>query len=111
CLNAELGVAATSTPDLSPGRKDATRRSNREDDDEHDKDDKDDKGRCLRVVVATHTISLQEQLIQKDLPLLNAVIPLEFSAVLVKGRGNYLSKRRLANALDRAQGMFRLPNE
>ncbi len=38
-----------------------------------------------RVVVATHTISLQEQLVQKDLPLLNAVIPLEFTSVLVKG--------------------------
>src|SRR4249919_3271111 len=27
-----------------------------------------------RVIVSTHTISLQEQLIQKDLPLLNSVI-------------------------------------
>ncbi|NBQ14782.1 MAG: DEAD/DEAH box helicase [Proteobacteria bacterium] len=34
-----------------------------------------------RVVVATNTISLQEQLIEKDIPLLNAVIPEEFSAV------------------------------
>ena len=44
-----------------------------------------------RVVVSTHTISLQEQLMQKDLPLLHSVIPIECSAVLVKGRGNYLS--------------------
>ena len=29
----------------------------------------------LRVVISTHTISLQEQLITKDLPLLTAVIP------------------------------------
>ncbi len=35
-----------------------------------------------KIVVSTHTISLQEQLIGKDLPLLNAVIPREFSAVL-----------------------------
>lgn len=48
-----------------------------------------------RVVICTHTISLQEQLLEKDLPLLNAVIPEEFSAVLVKGRGNYVSLRRL----------------
>ncbi len=83
------------------------------DDDRDVLDDKPDekKDRGLRVVVATHTISLQEQLIRKDLPFLNAVIPLEFSAVLVKGRGNYLSKRRLANALERAQGLFRYPNE
>ena len=38
-----------------------------------------------RIIVSTHTISLQEQLIEKDIPLLNSVIPLEFSAVLAKG--------------------------
>lgn len=59
-----------------------------------------------RVVIATHTISLQEQLIQKDLPLLASVIPQEFSAVLVKGRGNYISLRRLDNALSRATSLF-----
>ena len=59
-----------------------------------------------RVVISTHTISLQEQLMHKDLPLLNSVIPLEFSAVLVKGRGNYLSLRRLDAALGRAAGLF-----
>ena len=58
--------------------------------------------RPRRVVISTHTISLQEQLIHKDLPLLNSVIPLEFSAVLVKGRHNYLSLRRLRLARDRA---------
>ena len=42
-----------------------------------------------RVVISTHTISLQEQLIDKDIPLLRAVYPDEFTAVLVKGRGNY----------------------
>ena len=60
-----------------------------------------------RVIVSTHTISLQEQLMQKDLPLLASVIPQEFSAVLVKGRGNYVSLRRLQNALSRAAGLFR----
>src|SRR5262249_9970284 len=48
-----------------------------------------------RVVVSTHTISLQEQLIHKDIPLLQSVMPEPFQAVLVKGRGNYLSLRRL----------------
>jgi len=60
----------------------------------------------LRVVVSTHTISLQEQLIHKDIPFLNSVIPLEFTAVLVKGRGNYLSRRRLNNALQRSASLF-----
>jgi len=54
-----------------------------------------------RVVISTHTINLQEQLIDKDIPLLNAVIPEEFSAVLVKGRGNYVSVRRLKQASER----------
>jgi ATP-dependent DNA helicase DinG len=48
-----------------------------------------------RVVVSTHTISLQEQLIRKDIPFLQSVFPDSVRAVLVKGRSNYLSKRRL----------------
>lgn len=59
-----------------------------------------------RVVIATHTINLQEQLIDKDIPLLNAVIPEEFSAVLVKGRGNYVSLRRLKLASERQDRLF-----
>lgn len=54
-----------------------------------------------RVVVSTHTISLQEQLLHKDVPFLQSLWPTEFSAVLVKGRQNYLSKRRLDVALTR----------
>jgi ATP-dependent DNA helicase DinG len=52
----------------------------------------------LRIVVSTHTISLQEQLIAKDIPFLQSVMPDEFRPVLVKGRGNYLSLRRLRAA-------------
>ncbi len=63
-------------------------------------------GKKTKVVVSTHTISLQEQLITKDIPLLNSLLPLEFTAVLVKGRGNYLSLRRLHNAHSRASGLF-----
>ncbi|MCA9131562.1 MAG: DEAD/DEAH box helicase [Planctomycetales bacterium] len=62
--------------------------------------------RSRRIVVSTHTISLQEQLIDKDLPLLNSVIPREFSSVLVKGRGNYLSLRRYETARSRAASML-----
>ncbi len=59
-----------------------------------------------RVVVSTHTISLQEQLIAKDIPLLGSVMPREFSAVLVKGRSNYVSLRRLQNAIARSTALF-----
>lgn len=62
--------------------------------------------RPLRIVISTHTISLQEQLIHKDLPLLNSVIPREFTAVLVKGRANYISLRRLHKALARGGTLF-----
>ena len=59
-----------------------------------------------RVVISTHTISLQEQLIEKDIPLLAAVYPDEFSAVLAKGRNNYLCQRRLEQAGGRAGYLF-----
>jgi len=62
--------------------------------------------RPRRVVVSTHTIALQEQLIERDLPFLNSVIPLEFSAVLVKGRQNYVSLRRLQLASERASSLY-----
>ena len=58
-----------------------------------------------RVVISTHTISLQEQLIEKDIPLIQSVFPDEFTAVLVKGRSNYLCQRRLQQARGR-QGML-----
>ncbi len=59
-----------------------------------------------KIVVSTHTISLQEQLIGKDIPFLKSIFPEPFEAVLVKGRGNYLSLRRLQRAWH--QGDFAL---
>jgi ATP-dependent DNA helicase DinG len=59
-----------------------------------------------RVVISTHTISLQEQLLEKDLPFLRAAMPHEFSAALVKGRSNYVSLRRLRAAHERASAML-----
>lgn len=47
-----------------------------------------------RVVVSTATISLQDQYITKDIPLLKQVLPFEIDAVLLKGRGNYIGLRR-----------------
>jgi ATP-dependent DNA helicase DinG len=55
-------------------------------------------GNEQRVVVSTNTINLQEQLIRKDLPFLQRSTGLEFKAVLVKGKGNYLCRRRLEAA-------------
>ena len=61
-------------------------------------DDRDSKDVARRVVVSTHTISLQEQLFQKDVPFLNAILPFEFTVALAKGRANYVCRRRFANA-------------
>lgn len=67
--------------------------------------------RKSKVVISTHTINLQEQLLQKDIPFLRSVLPHEFSAVLVKGRGNYLSLRRLAGAVKRSDSLFTRPED
>src|SRR5579859_430077 len=47
-----------------------------------------------RVVVSTNTHTLQEQLMNKDLPGLREWLPWDFKAVLLKGRSNYVSLRR-----------------
>ena len=60
----------------------------------------------FRVVVSTHTIGLQEQILTRDIPFLQSVLPFEFRAALVKGRGNYLSLRRLRVAQQRAGGLL-----
>jgi ATP-dependent DNA helicase DinG len=59
-----------------------------------------------RVVVSTHTISLQEQLVHKDIPFLQDVMSQPFNATLVKGRSNYLSLRRLRGAQQRAGSLL-----
>jgi Rad3-related DNA helicase/REP element-mobilizing transposase RayT len=64
-----------------------------------------------RVVISTHTISLQEQLMEKDIPLLQSVYPDEFVAVLVKGRNNYLCQRRLEQTRRRQDSLFDLDRQ
>lgn len=59
-----------------------------------------------RVVIATHTIALQEQLLGKDVPFLQGLLPAEFSVVLAKGRGNYLCQRRMWLAEGAGKDLF-----
>ncbi|MEW6251255.1 MAG: helicase C-terminal domain-containing protein [Planctomycetota bacterium] len=67
-----------------------------------------------RVLVSTHTIALQEQLIHKDLPFLQRALggggseisDFRFKAELVKGRQNYLSLRRLKGASEKQKSLF-----
>ena len=60
----------------------------------------------FRVVISTHTIGLQEQLISKDLPFLQSAIPGDYRPVLVKGRGNYVSLRSLRAAQVKAASLL-----
>jgi len=59
-----------------------------------------------KVLISTFTITLQEQLTGKDIPFLNKCLPRGFTAVLAKGRGNYLCKRRLEFAIRRQGRLF-----
>ncbi|MCL2121145.1 MAG: exonuclease domain-containing protein, partial [Clostridiales bacterium] len=54
-----------------------------------------------RVVVATHTIALQEQLFQKEVALLKETLPFSFQSVMLKGRGNYLCLHRWQQVRER----------
>lgn len=51
-----------------------------------------------RTVISTHTINLQEQLIEKDIPLLLKAWKPDVKAVLVKGMGNYICLRKIEEA-------------
>jgi ATP-dependent DNA helicase DinG len=63
-----------------------------------------------KAVISTHTINLQEQLTQKDLPMLSAVLaPAKFNFAMLKGRSNYLCSRRLRKALLQADSLFTSP--
>lgn len=59
-----------------------------------------------RVVVATHTIALQEQLFDRDVPRLREALGATFNVELVKGRANYVGLRRLKQASERQKQLF-----
>jgi ATP-dependent DNA helicase DinG len=67
------------------------------------------KAHKKKAVISTHTINLQEQLIGKDLPLLEKVLPVQFSFTMLKGRANYLCTRRLQKARQQAANLFTSP--
>jgi ATP-dependent DNA helicase DinG len=64
-----------------------------------------------KAVISTYTINLQEQLVYKDIPILQKVLPVEFEAMLWKGRSNYLCPLRLERAVQNAQELFTSPEQ
>ena len=59
-----------------------------------------------KAVISTHTINLQEQLTEKDLPMLKQILPLDFSFSMLKGRSNYLCTRRLQRARQQSANLL-----
>jgi ATP-dependent DNA helicase DinG len=64
-----------------------------------------------KAIISTHTINLQEQLTEKDLPMLSGVLgalpePVRFTYAMLKGRANYLCTRRLQKAMQQSGNLF-----
>lgn len=55
-------------------------------------------GKGQRIVISTGTKNLQEQLMQQDIPFLQKILPKNFSAAYLKGRGNYACLYRIKKA-------------
>ncbi|SME97031.1 ATP-dependent DNA helicase DinG [Paenibacillus barengoltzii] len=62
-----------------------------------------------KVMVSTHTINLQEQLRERDVPLLTEVVPFPFRAAVFKGRQHYLCLRKFEHKINRKD--FSTPKE
>ncbi len=68
-------------------------------------------GHKKKAIISTHTINLQEQLTEKDLPMLAGVLgklaePVNFTYTMLKGRANYLCTRRLQKAMQQSGNLF-----
>ena len=61
------------------------------------------KARGKRLVLATATVALQEQVLHQDLPSLKAHSGLSFDFALAKGRGRYVCVAKLDAAMDGAE--------
>src|SRR6059058_5473649 len=64
-----------------------------------------------KAIISTHTINLQEQLLYKDIPILQKVLPETFDAALIKGRQNYVCPRRLLRAREQQNDLFTGPEQ
>ncbi|WP_332693246.1 ATP-dependent DNA helicase DinG [Halalkalibacter lacteus] len=51
------------------------------------------------VIISTQTIPLQDQLLSRDLPLLDKMLPFKVKAALLKGRSHYLCLRKFEQSL------------
>src|SRR5207253_448107 len=68
-------------------------------------------GQKKKAIISTHTINLQEQLLYKDIPILQKVLPETFDAGLIKGRQNYVCPRLLLRAREQQNDLFTGPEQ
>ncbi|HRE00232.1 MAG TPA: ATP-dependent helicase, partial [Ilumatobacteraceae bacterium] len=61
-----------------------------------------------RVVVATATKALQDQLASKDLPFLQRQVDVPFTWAMLKGRSNYVCLQRVREVTQSSQGQLEL---
>jgi ATP-dependent DNA helicase DinG len=64
------------------------------------------KQQKCKVLISTYTITLQEQLVNKDIPFLAKALGGCFEAALARGRNNFVCLRRLEFARRKQQGLF-----
>jgi ATP-dependent DNA helicase DinG len=55
-------------------------------------------GQNKRIIISTGTKNLQEQLMEKDIPFLQKILPKKFTAAYMKGRSNYACLHRIKKA-------------
>ncbi len=55
-------------------------------------------GKNKRVIISTGTKNLQEQLMEKDIPFLQKIMPKKFTAAYMKGRSNYACLYKIKKA-------------
>src|ERR1700739_2068181 len=66
-------------------------------------------GQKKTAIISPHTSILQDQLLYKDIPILQKVLPETFDAALIKGRQNYVCPRRLLRAREQQKDLFTGP--
>ncbi len=59
-----------------------------------------------KLLVSTHTIPLQQQLLHKDIPTVSKILDMDFRTALLMGRANYLCPQRLKRALSKSGDLF-----
>ncbi len=59
-----------------------------------------------KAIISTYTINLQEQLVYKDIPILQKILPETFETMLWKGRQNYCCPLRLERAMNHSPELF-----